>query len=291
MNQASAANRPAAPDPIGATLLFSLLLHGILLLGITFHFAAAKPALPSLDVTLIDVANQQAPDKADFLAQANNSGGGQSDKAARPARPYAGLLPLPSQGTAPRPLSASAPAPQTATPAQLVTSSGGSSFSVDSDSARKRHSAQPLPQSTRDLPLDQQIAQLTASRDAEKEAYAKRPKKKFISANTQEYVYAAYMRGWVERIERIGNLDYPLQARQQNLHGSLVLTVGLDRNGSVLSIDVIHSSGIPLLDEAAKNIVRLAAPFPPLPASKDAVDQLYITRTWEFGPDNVLRNR
>ena len=66
----------APPNPIGATALFSLLLHGILLLGVTFHFAQADPGLPTLDVTLVNVANREAPDKADFLAQASNSGVG-----------------------------------------------------------------------------------------------------------------------------------------------------------------------------------------------------------------------
>ena len=79
----SATARPAA-DPIGATLLFSLLLHGVLLLGITFHFAKTRPGLPTLDVTLVNVANREAPDQADFRSQANNSGGGQSDHDARP---------------------------------------------------------------------------------------------------------------------------------------------------------------------------------------------------------------
>ena len=83
----------SAPDPIGATLLFSLLLHGVLLLGITFHFAKSSPSLPTLDVTLVNVANQETPDKADFLAQANNRGGGQSDQAGRPSQPFSGVLP------------------------------------------------------------------------------------------------------------------------------------------------------------------------------------------------------
>ena len=90
----SAAARPAA-DPIGATLLFSLLLHGVLLLGITFHFAKPTPSLPTLDVTLVNVANREAPDQADFLAQANNRGGGQSEHAARPSQPFSGALPKP----------------------------------------------------------------------------------------------------------------------------------------------------------------------------------------------------
>ena len=68
-------------DLIGATLLFSLLLHGILILGLTFHYARPQPSLPTLDVSLVDVANQEAPDRADFLAQASNRGGGDGARA------------------------------------------------------------------------------------------------------------------------------------------------------------------------------------------------------------------
>ena len=98
-----------APNAIGATMLFSLLLHGVLLLGITFHFTKPQPALPTLDVTLVNVANQQAPDHADFLAQANNSGGGQSDRAARPSQMHSGALPKPDPGTASRAMDAATP--------------------------------------------------------------------------------------------------------------------------------------------------------------------------------------
>ena len=294
MSQAVAAPAPPATarpgaNPIGATLLFSLLLHGVLLLGITFHFVSAKPSLPTLDVTLVDVANREAPDKADFLAQANNQGGGDSDKAARPSQLHSGLLPLPSQGTAEQPVQASAPRPQDATDDRLVTTTGQAGFSVDSASAQKQHDEQPLPES-QDIQQQQEMAQLAAELRDQNQAYAKRPKKKFISANTKEYAYAAYMRGWVDRVERIGNLNYPDEARRREMHGNLELTVGLNRDGSIHSIDVIRSSGYPLLDAAAQRIVRLAAPFPSLPADKNRVDELYITRTWEFAPDNVLRN-
>lgn len=285
---------PAVPrtgaDPIGATILFSLLLHGVLLLGITFHFARPAPGLPTMDVTLVDVANRQAPDKADFLAQANNSGGGSSDKAERPSQLFSGLLPKPDPGTAPQPVAASTPRPQPATARRMLTTTGTSDFSVDSDSARPERDT-PDDASADDARLQQEMAQLAAEVRNQTEAYAKRPHKKFISANTREYAYAAYMRGWVDRIQRIGNLNYPDEARRRNLHGDLELTVGLNRDGSIHSIDVIRSSGHPLLDKAAENIVRLAAPFPALPHDRHRVDILYITRTWQFLPGNVLRNR
>ena len=279
-----------APNPISATLLFSLLLHGVLLLGITFHFAKLKPSLPTLDVTLVNVANQEAPDKADFLAQANNSGGGQSDHAARPSDLFSGPLPQPTPGTAPTPVEAAVAQPTDATPSRMVTTSGNSTFSVDSDNAKKQIDPQDQAIAS-DSQTEQAIAKLTAEVNRKKVAYAKRPKIKFLTASTKEYAYAAYMRGWSDRVERVGNLNYPDEARRRGVHGDVLLTVVLNLDGSIKSIDVIHSSGEKLLDAAAERIVRLAAPFPPAPQSGEKIDELNITRTWQFQPNNVLQTR
>lgn len=294
MTSAATAIDPAGhssppPEPIGATLLFSLLLHGVLLLGITFHFAKPHPSLPTLDVTLVNVANQQAPDKADFLAQANNRGGGQSDRAARPSQLFSGALPKPDPGTAPLPVDAATPQLRQATPERMVTTTAVSNFGVVSDTEETKVTPEDRPNSA-ELRREQKMARLSAERNRKAEALAKRPKKKFISASTTEYIYASYMRGWSDRVQRVGNLNYPEQARQQKLYGDVLLTVGLRRDGSIKSITVIDSSGHPLLDNAAKRIVQLAAPFPPLP--RDAsVDELYITRTWQFLPGGILRNK
>ena len=280
----------SAPDPIGATLLFSLLLHGVLLLGITFHFVKPSPSLPTLDVTLVNVANQQAPDKADFLAQANNTGGGQSDRAARPSQLFSGALPKPDPGTAAQPVEAATPQPREATPTRMVTTTGATDLTVSSDTAQTQVDPEDQAPTAAELKRQQAIAQLAAELRQQTEALAKRPKKKFISANTKEYVYASYMRGWSDRVQRIGNLNYPDEARRRKLYGDLLLTVGLNRDGGIKSITIIKSSGQPLLDAAAERIVRLAAPFPPLPKDVN-VDELYITRTWQFLPGDVLRNK
>lgn len=271
-------------------MLFSLLLHGVLLLGITFHFVKPSPSLPTLDVTLVNVANQQAPDKADFLAQANNSGGGQSDRAARPSQMFSGALPRPDPGIAAHPVEAATPLPREATPTRMVTTTGATDFSVSSDTAQTRVDPQVQTPTAAELKRQQAIAQLAAELRQQTEALAKRPKKKFISANTKEYVYASYMRGWSDRVQRIGNLNYPDEARRRKLYGDLLLTVGLNRDGGIKNITIIKSSGHPLLDAAAERIVRLSAPFPPLPKDVN-VDELYITRTWQFLPGDVLRNK
>ncbi|MGP1666879.1 MAG: energy transducer TonB, partial [Rhodanobacter sp.] len=85
--------------------------------------------------------------------------------------------------------------------------------------------------------------------------------------------------------------NYPEEARARRLHGNVLLTVVLSRDGSIKSIEVIHSSGEKVLDAAAERIVRLAAPFPPVPQESERVDELNITRTWQFQPDNVLQTR
>ncbi|HEY8682519.1 MAG TPA: energy transducer TonB [Rhodanobacter sp.] len=280
-----------APEPIGATMLFSLLLHGVLLLGITFHFVKPRPSLPTLDVTLVNVANQEAPDKADFLAQANNRGGGQSDRAARPSQLFSGALPRPDPGTAAQPVEEATPLPREATPTRMVTTIGATDFSVSSDTAQTKVDPQDQATTAADARREQAIAQLAAEVREKQVAYAKRPKVKYLTASTREYAFAAYMRGWSDRVERIGNLNYPEEARRRGLHGDVLLTVVLRLDGSIKSIEVIQSSGEKILDSAAERIVRLAAPFPPAPQSGERVDELNITRSWRFQPDNVLQTR
>src|SRR5262249_36745458 len=141
-------------------------------------------------------------------------------------------------------------------------------FSVNTE--KESQERPPLPQPVaRELTEKKiEMARLAEEVQRESQAYAKRPRKKFISANTKEYEYAAYMAAWVARIERIGNLNYPDEARRQQLHGQLVLTVALGRDGNIKSIDVIQPSGHKVLDDAAIRIARLAAPFPPIPTKE-----------------------
>lgn len=276
-------------DRLGVTLLFSIVAHAVLALGLTFEFEKPAPQLPSIDVILVQSANSDKPDKADFIAQANNSGGGDSERARRPSQPLSSPLPKPVPGVAPVPLEDGAPKPTPPSPSELLTQKRAD-FSVVSD----RQAPESERPSAHELETEQrrmEMAKLAEEIQRESVRYAKRPKRKYISANTREYEFAAYMHAWVARIERIGNLNYPDEARRRQLHGQLVLTVGLERDGRVKSIDVIQSSGHKMLDDAAIRIVRLAEPFPALPAGKDNVDELYISRTWQFLPGDVLRNR
>ena len=124
-----------------------------------------------------------------------------------------------------------------------------------------------------------------------RQAYAQRPRHIYISARTQEFKYANYMSEWVKKVERVGNLNYPDEARRAGLSGKLIMDVTMNADGTVRNINILRPSGHPVIDEAAIRIVNLAAPFAPFPSEimKDA-DILHITRTWEFSTTNQLKS-
>ena len=163
-----------------------------------------------------------------------------------------------------------------------------------------RAEAQPAPEATAPaLPSaadlinrSMEIASLSAQVAASAEAYSERPRQKIISASTQEFKYASYMEAWRAKVERIGNLNYPDEAKRTNLSGSLVLDVALNADGSINNIALRRSSGQAILDEAAIGIVKLAAPYGRFPDDiKKDIDILHIIRTWQFLPDNRLSSK
>ena len=95
------------------------------------------------------------------------------------------------------------------------------------------------------------------------------------------------MRAWVARVERVGNLNYPIEAQRQGLSGRLILTVSVGRNGEVKGVLVNKSSGKKVLDQAAVKAVQLSSPFAPLPQTSEDIDILDITRTWDYKNGNV----
>ena len=141
----------------------------------------------------------------------------------------------------------------------------------------------PLPTAAQLLTRSFALASLNAELQQRLDSRAKRPRQKYISASTKEYRYAAYMEAWRAKVERVGNLNYPDEARRRELAGSLLLDVALRPDGAVAEITVRRSSGHKVLDDAAVRIVELAAPYAPFPDDIRAeVDILHVTRTWNF---------
>lgn len=148
----------------------------------------------------------------------------------------------------------------------------------------------PTPSSMTLMTNSFKIASLSAEIRRKLQAKAERPIRKFISASTKEYKYAAYMEAWRSKVERVGNLNYPDAARKQKISGSLILDVALNKDGSINQITVRKSSGHKILDDAAIRIVELASPYSPFPAQiREETDILHITRTWQFLNSNKFR--
>ena len=275
---------------LGATMVLSLLVHGVLLLGVGFALDSAAPVVPTLDVILTETMTALTPKQADFLAQASNQGGGEHDKTTRPRAPQSGPLPQPTDGIAPRTLRAQAPAPQPPPQARVISSTRGQS-STPIAQATTTPTERPLPQGRDKIEHDMAMARLAAEIHLRSERYAQRPKRKFVSASTQEYAWAGYLRAWVDRVERVGNLNYPDEARRRRLAGQVVISVAVRRDGSVERAEIVQSSGIALLDASALRIVRLAEPYPSLPKTEEDPDVLHVTRTWQFLPEGALIDR
>lgn len=274
---------PATPERrLFATSLLAVVLLLVLVLGVGFARDDAAPVTPTLEVILTETRSEEAPERADFLAQARQRGGGEHDEPQRPREPVSAPVPRPEQGLAPVPIRAQSPPAQAAQPLSLLVSRSPGAEPVPIEPPRPETPPSPLPLAEQRLEQRIEMARLAAEIERRQAQYAQRPKRKFVSASTEEYAFAHYLRQWVERVERVGNANYPERARAERLEDRLVMTVAVRRDGSVESVVLNTPSRYEILNQAARRIVDLAAPYPPLPRTADAIDVLHITRTWEF---------
>ena len=119
--------------------------------------------------------------------------------------------------------------------------------------------------------------------------YNQRPRRKFIGATAKEVNYAAYLEAWRQKIERLGTINYPANARGK-IYGSLMLSVAIRKNGSIEKVRVMRSSGHKILDEAALRIIKLGEPYARFPADIAAeTDVIEINRWWKFTKDDEFR--
>jgi protein TonB len=263
-----------------------------------FDFPKVRlPLNTTMDIVLVQKRSETPVKEANYLAQAAQEGGGESLENVHPATPT--IAPFPDQTVE---VATMLPLPQTATAQTLaeieqLTTTQPSEYQVASQEQIKPTEdntadegeeiettlEESVPSHTLITNAYARIASLQAELDQKLEAEAKRPRKKFITASTKEYKYANYMDAWRIKVEQIGTLNYPEQARRQKLSGKLSLDVAINANGTIQNVEIIESSGHTVLDDAALRIVHLAAPFPPFPESiRQETDILHITRTWNF---------
>ena len=271
-------------------LLVAVIVHIALVLGINFTTPQPEKINKSIDITLVNTPAKKAPEKADFLAQENQSGAGEAiKKLESPAQKPA------SQETSevkPKPVKKSTPEENKPKEAQkIITQEKAEKKVVAASKTEVVNQPEKHPQITAES-LHQQLAQLGAE-IRQSQPSAEQTKIKFVdSVSAHKYVAAQYMKDWESKVERTGNLNYPEVATKKNFSGILTMDVGINADGSIYSIRINKSSGNPALDEAAKNIVRMSAPFPPLPLElRKELDVLVITRVWKFSDESGLVTR
>lgn len=279
----------AKPDILTIALFGAAAAHAIFILGVNFDpILQELRTPPPLEVILVQRTDSERPEEADYLAESAQDGGGENEESTRPSSPFTSDQDLDTDGIAPTAMQASSPEKSVAADDAVLTTLFADR-EINSETEEKE--AAEDSELVAEIKVDHsfEIARLQAEIDRQQEQTAKRPKKKFLTARTHEATSAKYMYRWVEKVERIGNLNYPDAVRRNRLAGAVVMTVGILKNGAIESIIIEESSGQRILDDAAKRIVQLASPFEPLVGRLgEETDILYITRTWDFQSSNSI---
>lgn len=303
-------------SPMAIAIWFSVSAH-VIFLAVKFEPELKEMAkrLPSLEVVLVNAKTKSAPVKADVIAQANLDRGGNTDK----NRQMKTALPAPKQKAAEVALQQNKKGQAASKAADLqakqdtqeqrvteleqqaqelltqlkaektITTKPVESASVSKpDDGEKKTVAKKM---NRDalLAASLEIDRLEAQIAKQQDDYQKRPKRRFLGARAKAADDALYLEAWRQKVERIGNLNYPTAARNQKIYGDLQLTVHIKADGTVEKVSIDRSSGHDVLDQAAINIIKLAAPYSKFSKEmRKTTDILGITRTWTFSQEDAF---
>lgn len=272
-------------------MFLSACVHAIIILGVGFTYFEELNSEPALEITMAQYRSEIAPEDADFLAQENQIGSGALDQAAAPSTPFESdfnadnineVLPVPK-------------APNIVNEMQQQDTAVITALQDDDGIAQQREllepeDEQPVADEVAPDELSLAIASLQAQLDLKRQTYARRPRKYTISsASTKKSHDALYLDNWRRRIEAVGNINYPDEARRMQMYGNVRMLVALQPTGRINEVRILQSSGHTVLDQAALNIVNLAAPFEPFPDElRTEADILEIIRTFRFHEGNSL---
>ena len=271
-------------DRFSFTLLLAIAAHALIILGVGFEYIKSHTAPPStIEVVLTKTKTEEQPEDAKVIAENNQIQSGSVDEDSRPTAPAVTKKSVEGNDE-----STSEEVNQRST----KTASNEMFAHKDSPNAKQvtdqQTIQQPIRVSQEVVRKNQQnIARLISELSAEEQLYAKRPRINHIDTlSAKTAIEAKYIKDWVDKVEIVGNINYPSQARQKRLNGSLIMSVLVNHDGDVVSSIIQSSSGEKLLDDAAKKVVQLASPFKQFPSEmKEKYDQLMITRTWVYNTD------
>lgn len=295
-------------------LTISLIIHGIFLKTSYYDEPKKLFAKKTMEIILVNSKTLQAPINSNVLAQANLNGGGSTDENLRVQTPFP-VLENSNNDSANISVNFDKPKQQQyqeqaqeqqqqlqekiqnleLQQQQLFSELKRKSKNEkqkykeatknknNKDNKNQNLSADDLILSAKEfIRLEGEIAQRI-------QKYNQRPRRKFIGATAKEVNYAAYLEAWRQKIERLGTINYPANARGK-IYGSLMLSVAIRKNGSIEKVRVMRSSGHKILDEAALRIIKLGEPYARFPADIAAeTDVIEINRWWKFTKDDEFR--
>lgn len=278
---------PEKPDRLPAMLFLAALIHGILIIGITFNpyilddFSDAI----SLEVTIVADPDQRIdrPDEAEYLAQASQQGGGNTTEEVRPSSPLESASPIDNLGEEnAESLVESTAHEQSAD--QLVTTQSKQDLQV-ADELRQ----DPQPDDSTAIALERGsdvTLPLPQAEDSSLLIHDDDPRQLVISADTRESVIAGYLDNWKRRIEAVGQEYFPELGDLPDVTGSPTLEVSIESSGQLAEVVIRKSSGSAVLDKAALDILRRASPFEPFPPEvRSEYDRLRFAYKWVFATD------
>ena len=271
-------------DTLLIAIFFAAIAHALIILGISFNLPQQEKTNKFISITLANSPTKKAPEKAKFLAQQNQQGAGSESTKVKP-KPL--QQKIPSQGRTNKKQLVkrkSAPKPK---PAKKVITQKNSDVSLNVSQKSTASISKNRPQLSTDA-LARQVAQLGATIRHQKRSTEDSRIKFVNSVSTHKYLAAQYIMDWQNKVERTGNLNYPEIARKKHFTGTLKMNVGINQDGSIYSIRISKTSGYKALDDAAKRIVQMSAPFAPLPKElRKELDVLVISRVWQFSDESM----
>jgi protein TonB len=258
---------PVIPDRLPAMLFLAALVHGILIIGVTFNAALTDQFADaiSLEVTIVAAPDQQIdrPDEAAYLAQASQKGGGNITDQIRPSAPLESALPADNEGAEDGAALDDAKAHERSAD-EVLASENASDRQVPIDPRTDPQTQDSVAiameagnELTLPLPQEDKASFLLTDDD---------PQQLIISADTRESVAAVYLDAWKRRIEAVGAAYLPELGRLENLTGSPTLLVRINESGDLIEATVSRSSGSAILDLASVDIIQRASPFDEFPA-------------------------
>ncbi len=276
-----------AKDKNVMTFTLAVLLLAVVILGVSFSYQKRTPkVIHSMDVILTKKIHSETPEEADYLSVNDQQGGGDSEDKTRPTSLVSGPAVV-AEGIAKQQSQK-----QQKQLAEQDTAIITAKRSAQQQSTERREQTKNTPKQQQEKnSREQKLAQMKEEIAKKIERYAKRPRTKYVSSSTKAYEFAPYINNWVKEIERTGDLNYPEKAKKESFQGEVMLTVGINKDGSLHEIKIIKPSDYRFLNDAAKHIIQISQPFEPLPETKEQVDILYITRTWQFLPGHLLRQK